>query len=319
MLFLAESDVVALLSMKEAICLLRVAFARLAAGEAQNQPRRRLTLPTGAVLHSMGGACGEYFGTKIYSTHPRHGAHFLVILYRAEDARPLALLEANHLGQIRTGAASGLATDLMAREDAGTVGIIGSGFQARTQLEAMLAVRGVRLARVWSRTAQNRERFAREMAGRFGLPVEAVESARDAVEGMDIVVTATSAREPVMEDGWVLPGTHVNATGSNQAGRRELPGELVGRADRIAVDSMEQALMESGDLLLALNEAGWQSSRLVELKDVVSGEVPGRRTPSEITVFKSNGLGLEDVAVAGWLYEEARERGVGRELPVLYS
>jgi ornithine cyclodeaminase/alanine dehydrogenase-like protein (mu-crystallin family) len=310
-LFFSESDVRRLLPMPEAVRLMRQVFQDLAAGRAQNQPRHRLVLPSGSVLHSMAGACGKYFGTKIYSTHPHHGAHFLFLLYAAEDARPLALFEANILGQIRTGAATGFATDLLARADAETLAIIGTGFQARTQMEAVLSVRPIREVRVWGRTPERRERFAEECAMAFGTPVSAAASAELAVRGADIIVTATNSRVPVLEADWVKPGAHINAVGSNQAKRRELPGELVQRADLIAVDSLEQARQESGDLLMALEEADWQ--RVRELQDVAARPV----SASAITLFKSNGLGVEDVAAAAFVYESAGE-GM-RELPVFYS
>jgi ornithine cyclodeaminase/alanine dehydrogenase-like protein (mu-crystallin family) len=301
MLYLTESDVRALLPIETAIELVEGGFRRLASGQAENQPRRRLRLPTGAVLHYMAGADGGYFGTKIYSTHPRHGAHFLFLLYAAEDGRPLAMMEANHLGQIRTGAASGYATKLLARPDASAVAIIGSGFQARTQVEAMRAVRAVREIRVWSRSAEKREAFASECGAK------AVETAQQAVRGADIVVTATNAKDPVLEESWIGPGTHINAMGSNQASRRELPAELILRADLIAVDSLEQARMESGDLLLALDPERWDAHNIAELKDVT-----GRASNTPVTIFKSNGIAVEDVVCAGYVYEKAVETGRGR-------
>lgn len=311
MLYLTESDVRQLLPMAEAIRLTREAFARLARGEALNHPRRRLVLPTGSVLHYMAGSDGKYFGAKVYSTNPRHGAHFVFLLYRAEDAALLSVMQANYLGQIRTGAATGVATDLMARSDAGVLGLIGAGFQARSQVEAVAAVRPLRAARVWSRTPEKREAFAREFAH---LKMEAVATAEQAVRGGDIVVTATFAREPVVEDAWIAPGTHINAVGSNQARRRELPTELVARADWIAVDSREQARMESGDLLLSLGEAAWSDPRVVELADVVAGRANVRHRTDEITVFKSHGLAVEDVVCAGYVYERAIAQRVGREV-----
>ena len=310
MLFLTESDVRQLLPMREAVRLVREAFNQLAAGEAQNQPRRRLALPTGAMLHYMAAASGAYFGAKTYSTHPAHGAHFIFLLYRAEDAQMLAVIQANHLGQIRTGAASAVATDAMAGPEASMVGMIGTGFQARTQLEAVLAVRPVKLARVWSRSTERRSAFAAGCARDFGITVEAAASAREAVSGAPIVITATSSREPVIESGWISTNSHINAVGSNQAKRRELPAGLLRRADLIAVDSLEQARMESGDLLMALGEAEW--SRVVELQEVVAGRsgIPWR--PGLLTVFKSNGLAVEDVVCAGFVYEQAVQRGLGR-------
>src|SRR5262245_38896689 len=165
MLFLTESEVRELLPMETAVELMEAAFDRLAAGEALNHPRRRLILPTGSVLHYMAGGDGAYFGTKIYSTHAKHGAHFLFLLYAAADAQPLAIFEANYLGQIRTGAASGYATRLLARPEAATVGVIGSGFQARTQIAAMRAVRNIRQVRIWSRSEAKRQALARECDG----------------------------------------------------------------------------------------------------------------------------------------------------------
>jgi alanine dehydrogenase len=305
MLYLTESDVLQLLPISDCLPLMRTAFERLASGEAINQPRRRLTLPTRSTLHYMVGSDGPYFGAKVYSTNPGHKPHFLFLLYRAEDAELLAVIEANHLGQIRTGAASGYATSLLARPDSRTLAVIGSGFQARTQVAAVrAAMPGVNRVRVWSRSPEKREAFARECAA------EAAATAEEAVHGADIVVTATSSGTPVIESDWVLPGTHVNAMGSNQAKRRELPGELVQRADLLVADSVEQSRMESGDLLLAFSsESDWE--RVVELKDVTTGR-SGRKRPTDITVFKSNGLAVEDVIAAGWVFERARETGAGR-------
>ncbi|HUE02485.1 MAG TPA: ornithine cyclodeaminase family protein [Bryobacteraceae bacterium] len=315
MLYLTEQHVRDLLPMPECIGLIETVFARLAAGEALNQPRRRLILPTGSLLHYMAGSDGQYYGAKIYATNPRRGAHFLFLLYRAADAEPLAIIEANHLGQIRTGAASGLATKFMAHADAATLAIIGSGFQARTQLEAMLAVRNITDVRVWSRNSANRAVFAAETTERFGIPIQAAESAEQAVRGAQIVVTATYAKEPVLSAEWIAPGTHINAMGSNQATRREIPADLVRRADTIAVDSIEQARMESGDLLLAMDEKDWASPRIVELKDVVTGRAPTRTQPEQVTLFKSNGLAVEDVIAAAFVYERARAAGLGIAIP----
>ncbi|MDQ6701505.1 MAG: ornithine cyclodeaminase family protein [Acidobacteriota bacterium] len=308
MLYLSESDVVELLPMPKCIDLMQEAFEQLASKDSVNHPRRRLILPTGSILHYMAAGTPKYFGAKIYSTHPRHGAHFLFLLYRSEDAKPLAIVEDSQLGQIRTGAASGLATRFLAREDAAVVGIIGSGFQAETQLAAMRAVRKIRSVRVWSRGAEKRKAFAAKLSA------EAVETAREAVEQTDIVVTATNSKDPVFEADWIAPGTHVNAMGSNQAGRRELPPDLLGRAENVVVDSIEQSEMESGDLLLARAEGKWKGENLVELKDLVAGRAPSRSGKNAITIFKSNGLAVQDVAAAGWVYEQAMERGMGRSV-----
>ena len=302
MLYLTEDQVRELLPMRDCIALMRTAFERMAAGQAINQPRRRLTLPTRSTLHYMAAGDARYFGIKVYSTNPGHPPHFRFLLYRAADGELLAILEANYLGQIRTGAASGLATSLLARRGSKTAGIIGSGFQARSQLEALLAVMPLERVRVWSRSEERRRAFARECSEQFGVAVEAAPTAEGAARGVDILATATNARDPVVEDAWVEDGTHINAMGSNQAQRRELPADLVRRAGLIVVDSREQSRMESGDLVLAFQEADWQ--RTVELPDVVTGRA-GRTDDAQLTLFKSNGLAIEDVVAAGFVYERA--------------
>jgi alanine dehydrogenase len=310
-LYLSEEDVLACLPMSKAIELVEQVFHQLADGTALNQPRRRVILPTGAVLHYTAGGTPEYFGLKAYSAHAKTGAHFEVLLYRSADGLPLATLEANHLGQIRTGAATGVATKYLAREDATVAAIIGSGFQAATQLEAVANARKLSEVRVWSRKPERREEFARNSAVKLGLNVRAVETAQACIEGADIVVTATASKVPVFETGWIAPGTHVNGTGSNWAQRRELPAELVyEKAAIVAVDSIEVAKIESGDLLIPLPDYGAFPG--VELSEIVAGKRPGRTGTDQITVFKSNGLAVEDIAVAGYIYEEALRRGLGR-------
>lgn len=300
MLYFTEEDVRRLLPMPEAVRLMKDVFQKLAAGEAQNQPRRRLVLPTGSVLHQLAGAYGRYFGAKIYSSHPKHGAHFSVLLCRAEDGRPLATFEANYLGQIRTGAASGAATDMISRSSADTVGMIGTGFQALSQLQAMAAVRALRRIRVWSRSEEKRNRFVRECAD-VGIAVEAAPSAEAAVREAAIVITATYAKDPVIADDWIARGAHINAIGSNNPNRREIPAETVRRADLIAIDSIEQGKLESGDLLLALTDEEWKT-RVMELAEIAAGRVKPPQNP-DLTIFKSNGLGVEDIAAAGYVYE----------------
>jgi ornithine cyclodeaminase/alanine dehydrogenase-like protein (mu-crystallin family) len=291
MLQITEEQVRELLPMREAVRLMRETFVALRTGAAMSQPRRRLVLPSGSTLHSMAGAWGKYFGTKFYSTNPKHGAHFFFFLFDAETGRPLAQFQANWLGQIRTGAASGYATDVLAAPNASTLAVIGSGFQAQAQVDAIREVRKLSEIRVWSRSEAKRSEFATRTGAR------ATKTAEEAVRGADIVVTATSSKEPVIEAAWVAPGAHVNAMGSNRADRRELPSELIARADLIAVDSIEQSRIESGDLLIA--PVDWKDRRIVEL-----AHVDRRPAGAQITIFKSNGLGVEDVAVAAWVYEQ---------------
>jgi alanine dehydrogenase len=299
--FFTEDDVRRLLPMRAAIDVLRSAFADYDAGKALNQPRRRMFLPTGAVLHAMAGAYGGFFGTKIYSTHVKHGAHFTFLLYDAATGKPLAQFEANYLGQIRTGAASGLAADLLAPDQPLSVALIGSGFQARTQLEAIAAVRSIKEARVWSRDPTKRERFAAQMGGELSLNVIAAGSAGDAAKAADVVITATYAKEPVISFEDIGTASLIIAAGSNNPAHRELPTELVRNA-RIVVDDLDACRIEAGDLLLALPDAAWQD--VSELKQLAGAKT--KAGPSDrLTVFKSVGLGLEDVAAASVVYRSA--------------
>jgi ornithine cyclodeaminase/alanine dehydrogenase-like protein (mu-crystallin family) len=301
--YITEQEIIANLPMAKAIELVEQAFRQLADGSAINHPRRRVVLPTGSILHYMAGGLPEFFGIKVYSTNPKSGAHFEVLLYRSSDGMPLATLEANHLGQIRTGAASGVATKYMASEDASVAGIIGSGFQAETQLEAITNVRKLSEVRVWSRKAEKREAFAERCSARFGLNVRAVASAEECVRQAAIVVTMTSSVEPVLRSEWISPGTHINAAGSNWPHRRELDSALIlERNALVAVDSVEVGKMESGDLLIPMKEAGRSELPACEMADIVAGKRAGREDRDQITIFKSNGLAVEDIAVAGYLY-----------------
>jgi ornithine cyclodeaminase/alanine dehydrogenase-like protein (mu-crystallin family) len=313
-LYLSEQDVLACLPMSKAVELVEGAFRHLADGSAINHPRRRVILPTGSVLHYMAAGTPDYFGLKAYSVNAKTGAHFEVLLYRSADGLPLATFEANHLGQIRTGAASGVGTKFLARENASVAAIIGSGFQAETQLEAVANVRQLKEVRVWSRKPEKRAEFARRCTEKFGLNVRATGTTRECVEGADIVVTATSSKEPVLESAWISPGTHVNAAGSNWADRRELPTDLIlDRGALVAVDSVEEGKIESGDLLIPMRERSGIAFPALELAEIISGKRPGRINADQITIFKSNGLAVEDIAVAGYVYEEALRRGLGSQ------
>ncbi|MCB1021060.1 MAG: ornithine cyclodeaminase family protein, partial [Acidobacteria bacterium] len=284
------------------------AFRRLDDGRAQNHPRRRIRLENNAMLHAMdaGDNVSGLLGAKVYATRPGVGAHFLVVLFDAETTKPLATIEADALGRIRTGAASGVATQFLANPEARVLGMIGSGWQAETQLEACAAVRRFELVKVHSRKPEKREAFARKMADKLGLRIEAVESAEAAVRESDVVVTITSAKAPVVEGAWLAEGCHVNAAGSNHALRREIDGDAVVRAGVIAADSVEQAKEEAGDLIQAAAEGKLDWSRVVELSGVVSGRLPGRADARQVTLFESQGLALEDLLAAQEVYENVK-------------
>jgi alanine dehydrogenase len=316
-LLLTESDVKTILTMPLALEAVDGSFRRLADGTAVLHYRQRLRVPGKSVLNYMAAAdiAGGYLGLKIYSISSE-GARFLVPLFSAESGEMVALIEADYLGQMRTGAASGVATRVMAREDARRVGIIGTGLQARTQLQAVVLVRKIERIRAFGRDKERRERFAEEMAERLRIPVEPVSSAEQAVRGADILITSTTTTDPVLEGGWLGPGMHINAIGVNFPHKRELDTEAVGRCDVIVADSCEQSKFEAGDLIQAFGAqtSRWEAVR--NLADVVAGQAMGRTNPSQITLFKSNGVASEDIVVAGRIYELARERKMGRELPM---
>ncbi|MBZ5503234.1 MAG: ornithine cyclodeaminase family protein [Acidobacteriia bacterium] len=316
-LLLTESDVKALLTMPLALEAVEDSFRRLADGTAISQSRQRVRVPGQALLNYMAAAdaAGGYLGLKIYSIS-RGGARFLIPLIAADSGDLVALIEADYLGQVRTGAASGVATRWMARADARTAGIIGTGLQARTQLEAVALARKLDSVRAFGRDPQRREQFARDMTARLGVPVTPVSSAEEAVRGAQILITATTAAQPVVEGRWLEPGVHINAIGVNYAEKREVDSETVLRSDVIAADSVEQSKIEAGDLIHAFggDASRWGSVR--ELADIVGGKAAGRTGLGQITFFKSNGIAIEDIVVAGRIYERARERGLGREVPL---
>ena len=314
-LLLTESDVRELLTMPVALEAVDAAFRHLAEGAARVHPRRRLHLEGFSYLHYMAaadGACG-YEGMKIY-TSSRDGLRFMIFLFRAKTGELLAILEGDSVGQMRTGAATGLATRLLAREDARVVGIIGTGVQARTQLEAIVAVRKVRRILVFGRDAGRREKFAREMAANLGVPVEAALTAEGAAREAEILVTATTASQPVVEGNWIMEGAHINAVGANFPHKRELDSEAVKRAGAIFVDSCEQAKMEAGDLIQTFDGAPERWGHVQELAELLAGRAKGRTARDEITLFKSNGIAIEDVVTAGRVYELAMERKMGKQV-----
>lgn len=317
-ILLTERDVAELLTMEDTLAAVESVFKLQATGEATNEPRRRVRAQ-GSVLMTMSAAVsnfGEFkglLGLKSY-TVARGQARFYVSLFDAISGELLALIEADKLGQMRTGAASGVATKYLAREDAKTVGIFGTGWQAQSQLAAVCAVRPVEEVKVFSRKPENRERFCNEMAAELKLaniqPVETAEAAADT----DILITITSSREPVIEGAWLKSGAHVNAAGGNSILRREFDDEAIKRASFLAVDSLDQAKLESGEFVMAVEKGLLVWERVKELRQVVNGDVPGRTSPEQITLFKSLGIAIEDVAAAAIVYRKAKERKVGKEL-----
>jgi|HubBroStandDraft_4_1064222.scaffolds.fasta_scaffold01541_10 alanine dehydrogenase len=316
-LLLTEADVKSVLTMPLALECVQDSFQGLADGSALLHSRQRLHLPSKSYLHYMAAADGAsgYLGLKIY-TSSREGLRFLITLFSMESGDLLALIEADFMGQMRTGAASGLATRLLAREDARTLGMVGTGLQARTQLQAIAQIRKLTEVRAFSRESAKREIFAKEMTEALKIPVSAAESAEAAVRGADIIVTSTTSTNPVVEGRWLNPGVHINAIGANFPQKRELDAQAVKRCNVIVVDSREQSKLEAGDIIQTCGEDAQRWAEVRELADIVSGKVTGRTNTNEITLFKSNGIAIEDVVVAGRIYEMARERGIGRQVPM---
>jgi len=314
-LLLTETDVKSILTMPLAMEAVEDSFRRLADGRALLHSRQRLHVPGKSYLHYMAAADSTtgYMGLKIY-TSSREGLRFLVPLFQAESGDMVALIEANYLGQMRTGAASGVATRVLARTEARTIGIIGTGLQARTQLEAIAQVRKIESIRAFGRDSSRREQFARDMSERLKIPVAAAGSAEEAVRNADVVVTSTTSTNPVLEGRWLTPGIHMNAIGANFPNRRELDDEAVRRSHVIAADSREQSKLEAGDLIRFFGDDDLRWSTVGELAGIVAGQVPGRTSPDQITLFRSNGIATEDIVVAGRIYELARERGLGKQV-----
>lgn len=302
-LLIREAQVRELLPMARAIEVLEAAFRDWAYGRATNQPRQRVYTPQGT-LHLMGAAWHSkgYIGYKAYLSFPT-GTRFHVVLASAHTGELLALIEADWLGRIRTGAASGVATKYLARENACTVAILGAGGQAATQLEAVCAVRPIEQVFVYSRTPEKRETFARQMQNQLGIPVRATDSIEAAVAEADIICTITTAREPILTGAMLRSGMHINAAGANSMARRELDTFAVGRCERIAVDDPQQARLEAAELVvpIELRKLSWE--RVQPLAHIVGGLLPPRQSAEEITLFKSLGIALEDVAAAAAVYE----------------
>jgi ornithine cyclodeaminase/alanine dehydrogenase-like protein (mu-crystallin family) len=313
-LLLTESDVRQLLTMEMALEAVEEVLRKMALDEAQNVPRARLQTDH-AMLHTMSAAANTLgvLGYKAYCTSKR-GTHFHVGLYDGRTGSLLALIQADYLGQVRTGAASGVATEYMARPDATEVGLFGSGKQARTQLLAVGKVRKLRRVQVYSPNEERRGRFAAEMSQLVGCDVEPVPRPEMAAEDKDIVITATSSREPVLNGHWLAEGTHLNVIGSNFITKAEIDPVTVRRCDSIVVDSKDQARLEAGDFVQALEDGSVHWADIHELGQVIVGRYTGRAHPQDVTMFKSLGIALEDVAVAARVYVKAQAAGLGRVL-----
>jgi len=314
-LFLNEMDVRQLLTMPLAIEAVEAAHRELSLGKAIDIPRQRTRLPQTA-LHILQGALSSFdaIGYKAYTSN-RSGVRFLVHVSSASTGVLRVVLEADFLGMMRTGAASGVGTRWLSRPESEILGVFGSGWQSEGHIEAIAAVRPLRRVKVFSRNAERLAAFCTKMTERLKIEVVPASSPEETVRGSDIVSTITTAATPLFDASWLSPGTHINAAGSNSIIRREV-GEDVLRISRpIIVDSVETALKEAGDLLPLLEKGRLNDRQLIELGDVIIGRRPGRSTPEEITLFESQGMAIQDISVAVRLEALARERGLGVELP----
>jgi ornithine cyclodeaminase/alanine dehydrogenase-like protein (mu-crystallin family) len=318
-LFLDEKNVAALVGMDDALDAVEEVFGEWGRGRVTNVPRVRTPLNDGilritaAVLNYRG-----YYGVKVSSTTVfGSNAGRIFCLYKEDGGELCAIVQVFGLGALRTGAASGVATRHMAREDARTLGVIGTGRQARTQVAAIAKVRSIEEVCVFSRSAEKRNAFCEDIAATLKIKARPVESARDAVTDCDVVVTATTSTSPVLLGEWLRPGTHINAIGANYEHRRELDTACIAKAAVIATDDTEQVRYEATDLTAPAKEGMLTWDRVTGLGDIVAGTVKGRHSPQDITLFKSLGVAVEDVALSIRAYEKAQRLGIGLALPSL--
>lgn len=324
-LVLNREEVTRLLPMPECIKLMRDALAALARGEALVPLRTVMRVPgVGGFLGLMPGYISPRegqegaLGLKAVSVFPGNAIRGIdthqgaVLLFEADTGRLSALMDGAAITAIRTAAVSGVATDLLARRDATDLAILGAGVQARTHMEAIAAVRPLRRARIWSRNPEHAAELAAELRPQYGFPIVAVPSAEAAVREADIVATVTASAEPILQRAWLKEGVHINAVGSSIPTSREIDTATMAAA-RLFVDRRESALAEAGDLLIAMREDAVMGDHVqAELGEVIVGKNAGRRSPSELTLFKSLGLAVEDVASAAYIVRRARETRTGQ-------
>jgi ornithine cyclodeaminase/alanine dehydrogenase-like protein (mu-crystallin family) len=318
---LRGAEVRALLPMAECIGVMRRTMIAVAEGRVVLPLRSILVMPGDrGMMGMMPGylADPECFGVKLVSLIPRnkppeYSSHLgLVLLFEAEHGRPVALLDAAEITAIRTAAASGLATQLLARPEAGDLAILGAGEQARSHLEAMMAVRTLRRVRVWARDRDKARRFADAEGGRLGVVVETSATVREAVAGADIICTTTKAREPLLLGDWVAPGVHLNIVGSSIAAAAEIDTPAVLKA-RFFVDRRESTINEGGEYLRALQAGAITPQHILgEIGEVANGSKVGRASPLDVTLYKSLGIAPQDLATAHYVLEKARAAGVGQ-------
>jgi alanine dehydrogenase len=314
-IYLNEDDVQKLVTVKDAIAALERLFTTWSDPSTINLPRQRAQVGNGS-FNLMGAAWGpkQLFGLKAYYG-AGGGGRFHVMLYSATDGRLQAMIEADHLGRMRTGAASGFATKLLANPGARTLGVLGAGRQAFTQVAAVCATRPIKTVQVFCPTVEHRQAFASQIKRELGVAAQAMPSGEAAVADADVVITITKSASPVLRANWLKSGVHINVAGANSAARREVDAETVMRATVRATDQVAQARLEAGEYrdLVATGRLQWDD--IVEIGNLATGKASGRRGPADITLFKSLGIALEDIALADLICRRAIERGVGKPMP----
>lgn len=315
--YINEKEVAQILKMPKTIELVEASLKARAEGRASDVPRVRSRAPAGT-LHILQAAAPELklIGYKAYYSNPGKGSRYHVHLIDTDSGNLVAMIEASYLGMMRTGAASGVATKYMARENASTVGMIGAGKQAVGQLEAVCAVRNITSARVYSRKSEKAREFCTTMSAKLGIKMEAVTSAPEAVRGADIVNVITKASNPVLLGEWLEPGQHINAAGSNALTRRELDDLVIKRCARVVVDSRSTARNECGDLLPLVESGKLDWDTLPELGELIAGHMAGRMMRDEITLYESHGMGIQDIYTGHHVLRAALAQGIGTDLPI---
>lgn len=315
-LLLTDKEVNALMSMSDCVGVMDDAFRQEGEGKVWNRPRSRIRMPRG-FHHLMAAylADSEVFGLKTYTSF-RAGTRFITMLYDSNSGDLLAMVQGPRLSQMRTGAVTAIGTKYMARENSASVGMIGAGFQARGQLEGVCAVRDIKSVKVFDAVPEGAQKFAEEMGPLLNVDITVADSAQAAVAGTDLIVTMTTSRTPVLEGDWLEAGQHVNAAGSNHWIRQEVDDNVIRKANRIVVDSTEDAKIEAGDLLFPIERGRVMWSAIHDLSDLVVGHIKGRQSDDEITLFESQGIAISDVAAANFVYRKALVAGMGQELPM---
>lgn len=313
--YLTEADVAQVLTMPMAMAGVERAHRAHAAGRAIDVPRQRTRTPQ-TQLHVLQGALTDedVIGYKAYTSN-RNGVRFWVHLFSAESGELRAVVEANRLGMMRTGAAAGVATRVLARPEAAVAGVFGAGWQAEGHLRAIAVARPLREIKVFSRRQDRCAAFCARMREELGVSVRPAADAESAVRGSDLVGTVTTSPKPLFDAAWLAPGTHINAAGSNALIRREIDEATVARCAVIAVDAVPTALNEAGDLFPLLEKGRLHAGQLVELGALLSGQRPGRTDAAAITLFESQGMAIQDLAVAADVVAAARAAGLGRPWP----